>query len=93
MRRGNSDSRLHHLHTSRLCDLSKLLLFTFPLLLFALADFLFRVAVGALSDLHILEADLVAVCIRVGMLVVLRDIFKLLLAHFAVERTKHGGDL
>lgn len=84
---------LRHLHARRLCDLAELLLLALALLLLALVDFLLRVAARALRGLHVAEAHLVVVRVRVRVFVVLRDVLELLLAHFAVEGPEHAREL
>ena len=87
---GRSSRRFHELDARSFSELSHLLLLALALLLFSF----FRRAAERrlLGCLHVAEASLVVMCVRVGVLVVLRDVLKLLFAEIAVERFDGAGN-
>lgn len=83
--------RFGHLDACCGCDLSQLLFFPPPFLLFALIYLFLRL--DTYIGLHILETSFVMVGIRVGVLIVLRYVFELLIAKCTIESFEGVGNL
>ena len=92
-RRQNRRSRYDRLHldTCGLRYLAQFLLLALALLLFAALELFLRAAERhLLRGLHVAEARLVVVRVRVGVFVILRDVLELFVAEFTVESFQDG---